>query len=155
MVALWDAILRYIIKELRKTMFAKIKKTNLGAAAVISLLIPVLGTKVHAQNERGGQYNGCVNANFNGSYGWLQFVNNCDESLHMTWFWRDRDYSGSSSDDVGVGRAALTGESRSEVQRHRGYELYVCRAGYLPVDSSGRIITNGGSNPQDYRCKPQ
>jgi hypothetical protein len=66
-------------------MCTKITKTTFRTAALTLLLLPIFGTKLHAQTERGAEFNGCVNANYNGPYGWLQFVNNCNQTLHIVW----------------------------------------------------------------------
>jgi len=129
---------------------------NLFLATALLFAVTVLAPRSASaqQYTAGGQFNGCVTAAYGGSYNWLEFTNNCNQSLNIHWFWRNHDNSGSAG-DARPGSSVDTGMSASEVRGHGGYELYVCPQGYIAVTGSGSFLSNGGSNPQPYKCKKE
>jgi hypothetical protein len=83
-------------------------------------------------------------------YGWLSYQNNCGQSIALTWVGRTS--GGAFSATITPGGKANTGFSPAEVNNMGGFELYVCPAGYIPVDSSGNFVS--GPNIL-YRCRRQ
>ncbi len=99
----------------------------------------------------GGQYNNCITSFYDPKiYNWLAFRNNCAQTLHVTWIFGTDTGIGSSA-DISSGASANTGYSSSEVSAKNGWEVYVCPAGDLSVDTAGNAIRGGKAQP--YVCK--
>jgi len=82
-------------------------------------------------------------------YNWLSFQNNCGQAIQLT-------YAGGISgatDDLGPGQATNTGWSKSELAQKGVFNLYVCPAGYIPVDAATDKYVSRPN--QTYRCKQQ
>jgi hypothetical protein len=122
-------------------------------AAFVCVFAPAL-MPANPPDTGGGLFNSCTSASYGGPYNWLQFTNNCGQATFIEWFWRSGDYIGSGA-TAQVGGTVSTGLTSREVSNKRGYELYICPAGSIAVDASDSTIKNGGSNPQNYKCKPQ
>jgi TPR repeat protein len=82
-------------------------------------------------------------------YNWLSFENNCGQAINLTF---TGGISG-ATDNLGLGQATNTGWSKSEVTQKGIYNLYVCPAGYIPVDSSTNQMVNRLN--QTFTCKQQ
>lgn len=82
-------------------------------------------------------------------YNWLAFENNCGESIHIVYVQNSPGYGGSAM-TVRPGRKGNTGYSRREVDAKGGYELYVCPAGFIPVDARGRYVDRVNTL---FRCR--
>lgn len=80
-------------------------------------------------------------------YNWLSFRNNCGRAINLTY---EGGISG-ETDDLGAGQATNTGWSQAEVTQKGVFSLYVCPAGYLPVDSSTDQVVNRPN--QTFTCK--
>jgi hypothetical protein len=130
-----------------------VKQTLFALAALLTLIVAI-GPAKASPDTPGGQFNNCTAASYGGSYDWLQFTNNCGQATYIQWFWKNNDYSGSGG-TAQSGGTVSTGMTKQEVANNGGYELYICPAGSIPVNGSGAAITNGGSNPQQYKCKHQ
>jgi hypothetical protein len=91
----------------------------------------------------------CVSAFYDSSYyNWLAFRNTCSQSIYLLWIARNPGYGGSSW-TIRPNQKTSTGYSRSEWARRQGYQLFICPAGYSPVDSRNQYV-NRVNTP--YRC---
>jgi TPR repeat protein len=80
-------------------------------------------------------------------YNWLSFQNNCGRAINLTY---EGGISG-ATDGLGAGQATNTGWSQAEVTQKGVFSLYVCPAGYIPVDSSTDQVVNRPN--QTFTCK--
>jgi hypothetical protein len=100
---------------------------------------------------RSPAYNHCVRSFFDPNmYGWYSFENTCGEALSITFIPYNPGFGGGAVDYLGPGRSTSTGNSREEIQRKQGYELYVCPTGFLPVDGNDRYVSRVNTM---FRCK--
>jgi len=109
------------------------------------------GIDASAYDYRSPIYNHCIREFYDPNmYNWFSFENTCSEALSVTFIPYDPGFGASAVDYLGPGRSTSTGDSRDEIQRKRGYELYVCPAGFLPVDGNDRYVTRVNTM---FRCK--
>jgi len=85
-------------------------------------------------------------------YNWLSFQNNCGQAIHLSYTANNpNDTFGMSAADIAAGRSSNTGRSQSEVNQKGGFNLYVCPAGYVPVDPSTNQSVSGPN--KTFTCK--
>jgi hypothetical protein len=85
-------------------------------------------------------------------YNWLSFQNNCGQAIHLSYTANNpSDTFGMSAADIAAGRSSNTGRSQSEVNQKGGFNLYVCPAGYVPVDPSTNQSVSGPN--KTFTCK--
>jgi hypothetical protein len=123
-----------------------------GLLAVAALLGGVLVATPHveAQSDYASSIPGyCVSSFYDREmYGWLAYQNNCGQAINLTWVGI---YSGgASSATIYPGRKANTGFSQAEVNGKGGFELFVCPAGYIPVDGNDNFVERANTL---FRCK--
>jgi len=73
--------------------------------------------------------------------------NNCGQAIQLT-------YAGGISgatDDLGPGQVTNTGWSKAELAQKGVFNLYVCPAGYIPVDATTDKSINRAQ--QAFTCK--
>lgn len=100
---------------------------------------------------RSPAYNQCIRTFYDPSmYNWYAFENTCGEALSITFIPYNPGYGGGAVDYLGPGRTTSTGNSRDEIQRKQGFELYVCPTGFMPVDGSDRYVSRVNTM---FRCK--
>jgi hypothetical protein len=108
------------------------------------------GGRTSATTHDGGIYNNCISFFYDRDrYNWYSFRNNCSETLHVTYGLKLQ--GGLSATDVAAGGKQSTGWDSAYVTKGGGVNMAVCRAGYIPVLSSGAYWTLGSS----YSCKKQ
>jgi hypothetical protein len=91
----------------------------------------------------------CVSAFYDSSfYNWLAFRNTCNQSMYLMWIAYNPGYGGWSW-TLRPNQKTSTGYSRSEWASKRGYQMFLCPAGYIPVDSRNQFV-NRVNTP--YRC---
>jgi hypothetical protein len=96
-------------------------------------------------------YNHCIRSFYDSNmYNWYSFENTCGEALSVTFVPYNPGYGGGAVDYLGSGRSTSTGDTREEMQRKQGYELYVCPTGFMPVDGDGRYVTRVNTM---FRCR--
>jgi hypothetical protein len=96
-------------------------------------------------------YNHCIRSFYDPDmYNWYSFENTCSEAVAVTFIPYNPGYGGGAVDSLSPGRATSTGDTRDEIQRKQGYELYVCPAGFLPVDGNDRYVSRVNTM---FRCK--
>jgi hypothetical protein len=104
-----------------------------------------------ADDYRSPAYNHCIRTFFDPNmYNWYSFENTCSEALSITFIPYSPGFGGGAVDYLGPGRATSTGNSREEMQRKQGYELYVCPTGFMPVDGSDRYVSRVNTM---FRCR--
>jgi TPR repeat protein len=87
-------------------------------------------------------------------YNWLSFQNNCGQDIHLSFIAKNpTDTFGMSAADLAGGKSTNTGRSQSEVNQKGGFNLYVCPAGYIPVDATTHEYV--GRPNQTFTCKQQ
>jgi hypothetical protein len=70
-------------------------------------------------------------------YNWLSFQNNCGQAIYLTWIAKNpSDGFGASSANLAPGQSTNSGWSQSEVAQKQNFALFVCPAGFLPVDGN-------------------
>jgi hypothetical protein len=121
----------------------------LAAAALMGATI-VAPPRTEAQFEYANSIPGyCVSSFWDSQfYGWLAYQNNCTQSINLTWVGIAN--GGAYSATIAPGAKASTGFSRSEVDRKGGFELFVCPAGYIPVDANGNFVQQANTL---FRCR--
>lgn len=83
-------------------------------------------------------------------YNWLSFQNNCGQAIYLSYIFNSGQ-GGFSAMNLAAGASGNTGRSQNEVKAQGGYELAVCPAEFVPVDSS---TGNALSQPkQQFRCR--
>jgi hypothetical protein len=93
---------------------------------------------------------GCIRQFYDASfYGWLALQNACPQSIYVLYIAFNPGYGGSSV-TLRPNQKSSTGYSRTEVQRKRGYQFFLCPAGYYPVDASNRFVNRVNTA---YRCQ--
>ena len=103
-----------------------------------------------AQTYKTPEYNNCIRQFYDPSmYNWLSYENACSEALSIVFIPFNPGYGGSAM-DLAPGRHASTGYSQREVQGKGGFDLYVCPAGYIPVDGNDRYVDRVNTR---FRCK--
>ncbi|MGD0736222.1 MAG: hypothetical protein ABR976_13795 [Terracidiphilus sp.] len=108
--------------------------------------------KAHAQQYAQPQEN-CVTDFYDPAmYSWLSYRNNCGTAVHVQ-FVSNRPSGISGSMDINPGGHQNTGRSANEVNAAGGVRRYVCPAGYLAFDTSGKMIMNVAVI--SYTCKQQ
>ena len=104
-----------------------------------------------ADDYRSPSYNHCIRSFFDPQmYNWYSFENTCGEALSITFIPYNPGFGGGAVDYLGPGRSTSTGNSREEIQRKQGFELYVCPTGFLPVDGNDRYVSRVNTM---FRCK--
>jgi hypothetical protein len=107
---------------------------------------------VNAAEYRSPVYNHCIREFYDPEmYNWFSFENTCGEALSVTFVAINRGFGGAVS-YLGAGRKTSTGDSREQVRSKGGYELYVCPAGFLPVDGNDHYVTRPNTR---FRCRQQ
>jgi hypothetical protein len=103
-----------------------------------------------AQRFESPTFNHCIRQFYDPSmYNWLSFENACSETLSVTYIGYDPPYSRYSA-DIRPGQKSSTGLNRSEVAQRGGFELYICRSGYLPVDGANNYVSRTNV---PFRCR--
>ena len=105
-----------------------------------------------AQTYKTPEYNNCIRQFYDPNmYNWLSYENVCSVALSIVYIPFNPGYGGSGM-DLAPGRNANTGYSQREVQGKGGFDLYVCPAGYIPVDANDRYVDRVNTR---FRCKRQ
>ena len=82
---------------------------------------------------------------------WLTFENGCSEALSVTAVPRvGNGGTCGGQNDIGPGRKSQTGCDRASYNKSNGLELYVCPAGWIPVDADDQYVTKP---VLQFRCK--
>lgn len=103
-----------------------------------------------ASYQRGGEFNDCVSDFYDpGMYNWFSYRNDCSETLSITFCAMDVHYCGAMR--LGPGRHATTSDTQAEHRAKGGYRKYICRDGFLPVNTNDDPINSGKITR--YRCK--
>jgi hypothetical protein len=119
-------------------------------AMCLSALVAFVPKKVWAQTYKSRNYNGCIRQFYDpNQYNWLGFENGCAEPLYVVYIAFNPGYGGSAM-DPGPGRHESTGWSQREVAAKRGFQLYVCPQGYVPVDANNQYVSRVNTR---FRCK--
>jgi hypothetical protein len=121
-------------------------------ATITAILLASMTTTIALATQlyQSPTLNYCIREFFDPSlYNWLSFENSCSESLSVTYIGYNPPHARSSA-DIGPGRKASTGLTKNEVAERGGFELYVCRSGYLPVDAADNYVSRTNV---PYRCK--
>jgi hypothetical protein len=98
---------------------------------------------------------GCVSEFWDPKYyNWLSFQNNCGQAIYLTWIAKNpSDTFGASSANIAPGQSANSGWSQSEVAQKQNFALFICPAGYIPLD--GNTYQPVRSPNANYTCKRQ
>jgi hypothetical protein len=124
------------------------KKLVLGFLIMVSPLL--LSRAAQAQEYLSPEFNQCIREFYDPAmYHWLAYENLCGHSISIVYIPYHPGYGGSLM-DLGPGRHSSTGFDRREVQEKGGFELYVCPAGYSPVDAQNNYVTRVNTR---FRCK--
>jgi hypothetical protein len=116
--------------------------------------VTLLGQPGALQTAAAGRYTSplpgnCIRQFYDTSfYGWLAFQNVCSQAIYVDYIAFNPGYGGSSV-TLRPNQKSSTGWSRKEVQVKRGFQLFLCPSGYLPVDGNNRFV-NKVNTP--YRC---
>lgn len=118
---------------------------------ILSIGFFAIAGAASAAETESPRLNHCVSRVYDPAmYNWLAFENNCGgESIYIVYVPNRPGYGGSAM-TVSPGRKGNTGYSRQEVNEKGGYELYICPAGFIPVDASGRYVDRVNTM---FRCR--
>jgi hypothetical protein len=116
----------------------------------ILTLMMLLSTSAFAQAYVSPEYNNCIREFYDPAmYNWLSYENVCGHGISIVYVPYRPGY-GASQMELGPGRHNSTGWSRSEVQEKGGFGLYICAAGYIPVDANSQYVNRVNTQ---FRCK--
>lgn len=117
---------------------------------ILTLALALVPSFAAAQQYHpGAELDHCVRAFFDRDrYGWYSVENQCSETIQVVVVSGRPGWSGAMT--LRPHRKDNTGHSRSEVDRLGGFQLFVCRDGYNPVDAAGRYVSRASTQ---YRCK--
>ena len=137
---------------MKRNTTIEIKKMLGGLLTLAALLGAALAAPQHtkAQPEYADSIPGyCVSSFYDREmYSWLVYQNNCGQTINLTWV---SIYSGgASSATIYPGRKASTGWNQAEVNSRGGFELFVCPAGFIPVDANDNFVEKANTL---FRCK--
>jgi hypothetical protein len=95
----------------------------------------------------------CIRSYYNPQmYNWYSFQNNCGQAVHLVWIANNpSDSFGPSGGDLGAGQSTSTGWSVSEIQQKQGLSIFVCPAGYIPVDPNSHQMVHSAT--QGFVCQ--
>jgi hypothetical protein len=95
---------------------------------------------------------GCVRLFYDPSfYNWLAFQNVCSQAIFIDYIGYYPGYGGSAV-TLRPGQKSSTGYSYSEVQKKRGYQLFICPAGFIPVDAKNNYVSRVNT---PFKCLKQ
>ena len=124
------------------------KKIVLGFSMMTLLVL--LSTAASGQEFVSPEFNNCVREFYDPAmYNWLSYENVCGHGISVVFIPYNPGYGGSEM-DLGAGRHDSTGWNRREVQEKGGFELYICPAGYVPVDANNQYVNRVNTQ---FRCK--
>ncbi len=124
-------------------------RSLLLSAAAFFVLASAPGTS--AQTHKIPALNSCIKEFYDpGMYNYLSFKNSCAQTLTIVFVAKDG--SGASGKmDLRPGASDSVGRLAGGVVPKVGtFQLYVCQAGYLPLDENNKLVTK----PQaTYNCQ--
>jgi hypothetical protein len=121
---------------------------KLGFSVVMLLML--LSTAAFAQEYLSPEYSNCIREYYDPAmYSWLSYENVCGHGISIVYVPYNPGY-GASQMDLGSGRHSSTGFDRHEVQEKGGFEVYVCPAGYVPVDANNNYVNRVNIR---FRCR--
>jgi len=127
--------------------------------AVLTLAVALFGAMnvpaANAQTYLAPNYNHCARPFYDPqSYNWYSVENTCSFAIKVVLVPFNSRF-GSGELDLGPGRHDGNGESASEVRERGGYDLYICPAGYTPVDGNDEYIGAVNRPNTQFRCKQE
>ncbi len=128
----------------------------LSSVGFLVLLVGLVGSistpKAQAQKYLAPNYNHCARPFYDPqSYNWYSVQNTCSFAIKVVLVAFSGDH-GPGALDLGPGRHDGTGETESEIRQHGGYDLYICPAGYTPVDANDEYIGAVNRANTQFRC---
>jgi len=125
------------------------RRSVLFSAAVLS--ISVFSASTYAQNHTDPAINSCIKEFYDpGMYNYLTFRNDCSQTLTIVFVAKDG--SGATGTmELRSGASDSVGRSADGVvPKVGGFQLYVCQAGYMPVDENNKIVSKPRTK---FRCQ--
>jgi hypothetical protein len=125
------------------------RRSVLFSAAVLFVSVGISG--VFAQNHTIPAINSCIKEFYDpGMYNYLTFKNSCSQTLTIVFVAKDG--SGATGTmELRSGASDSVGRSADgAVPKVGEFQLYVCQAGYLPVDENNKIVNKPKTN---FRCQ--
>jgi hypothetical protein len=104
-----------------------------------------------AQSHQVHTLNNCISEFYDpGMYNYLTYKNNCSQSVTIVFVAKDGSGAGGTM-DLRPGASDSVGTlADGVVPKVGGFQLYVCQAGYMPVDEKNKIV----NKPQTiFRCQ--
>lgn len=121
----------------------------LTAAALFTI---VDAGSAFAQRHEIPVLNSCIREFYDpGMYNYLTFKNNCSHSLTIVFVAKDGSDAGGTM-DLRPGAKDSVGRFAGRVPPLGSFQLYVCQAGYLPVDDTGKVVSKPRTN---FQCQPK
>jgi hypothetical protein len=123
--------------------------SELFSAAV--LFISLCSSSSFAQNHTDPAVNSCIKEFYDpGMYNYLTFKNSCSQTLTIVFVAKDG--SGATGTmELRSGASDSVGRSADGVvPKIGGFQLYVCQAGYLPVDENNKVVNKAH---ETFRCQ--
>ena len=105
-----------------------------------------------AQGHQTPPLNTCIREFYDpGMYNYLTYKNNCSQSLTIVFVAKDG--SGTSGTmDLRPGGQDSVGKLGGRVPKVGGFQIYVCRSGYIPVGQDGKVVKKPQAN---FQCQPK
>lgn len=106
---------------------------------------------IFAQTHEIPVLNSCIKEFIDpGMYNYLSFKNNCTQSLTVVFVAKDGSGAGGTM-DLRPGASDSVGHLPGGIVPKIGtFELYVCQAGYVPVDENNKVVTQPKSS---FQCQ--